>query len=325
MCIRDSRWIRGDWQLLPLLLNPGRYPVRGINRWKMLDNLRRSLVAPASLALLLLALSGHVVSPWAALALVTAAFSGGPLMGALAGFLSSRNHLARRHFYREAGTDLARAALGGLWLLAQLLQQALRAVDAIVRALYRTLVSRRHLLQWTTAATAQAMASTGLAGAARTHWSLPVVGLLLLAALLALDTPHPALATALCLLWAASPVWTWFVSRPGAAREQAALPPPVQAHLEGIARDTWRFFERCVVADDNHLPPDNLQVLPLEAVAHRTSPTNIGLYLLSLACAQRFGWISVEQWLTRSERTLATLGRLPRHRGHFMNLSLIHI
>jgi cyclic beta-1,2-glucan synthetase len=135
---RVHRWIRGDWQLLPLLLNPGRYPVRGINRWKMLDNLRRSLVAPASLALLLLALSGHVVSPWAALALVTAAFSGGPLMGALAGFLSSRNHLARRHFYREAGTDLARAALGGLWLLAQLLQQALRAVDAIVRALYRT-------------------------------------------------------------------------------------------------------------------------------------------------------------------------------------------
>ena len=316
---RVHRWIRGDWQLLPLLLNPGRYPVLGINRWKMLDNLRRSLVAPASLALLLLALSGHVVSPWAALALVTAAFSGGPLIGALAGFLSSRNHLARRHFYRDAGTDLARAALGGLWLLGQLLQQALRAVDAIVRALYRTLVSRRHLLQWTTAATAQAMASTGLAGAARTHWSLPVVGLLLLAALMALETPHPALATALCLLWAASPVWTWFVSRPGAAREQAALPPPVQAHLEGIARDTWRFFERCVVADDNHLPPDNLQVLPLEAVAHRTSPTNIGLYLLSVSCARQFGWIGTEDLLERMDATLATLARLQRHRGHFLN------
>ena len=316
---RVHRWIRGDWQLLPLLLNPGRYPVRGINRWKMLDNLRRSLVAPASLALLLLALSGHVVSPWAALALVTAAFSGGPLMGALAGFLSSRNHLARRHFYREAGTDLARAALGGLWLLAQLLQQALRAVDAIVRALYRTGVSRRHLLQWTTAATAQAMASTGLVGAARTHWSLPLVGLLLLAGLLAVGTPHPALATALCLLWAASPVWTWFVSRPGAAREQAALPPPVQAHLEGIARDTWRFFERCVTAGDNHLPPDNLQVLPLEAVAHRTSPTNIGLYLLSVACAREFGWIGTQDLMERMDATLATLARLQRHRGHFMN------
>ncbi|MBK9199505.1 glycosyltransferase family 2 protein [Candidatus Skiveiella danica] len=222
---RVHRWIRGDWQLLPLLLNPGRYPVRGINRWKMLDNLRRSLVAPAALALLLLALAGQGVSPWAALLLVLAAFAGGPLMGAVAGFLPSRDDLARRHFYRQAGPTWP-APRGGLWHLAQLLQQALRAVDAIVRALYRMGVSRRHLLQWTTAATAQAMASTGLVGAARTHWSLPLVGLLLLAGLLAVGTPHPALATALCLLWAASPVWTWFVSRPGAAREQAALPPP---------------------------------------------------------------------------------------------------
>ena len=137
--------------------------------------------------------------------------------------------------------------------------------------------------------------------------------------MLAVGTPHPALATALCLLWAASPVWTWFVSRPGAAREQAALPPPVQAHLEGIARDTWRFFERCVTAGDNHLPPDNLQVLPLEAVAHRTSPTNIGLYLLSVACAREFGWIGTQDLMERMDATLATLARLQRHRGHFMN------
>ncbi len=316
---RVHRWMRGDWQLLPFLVSPGRYGLRAINLWKMLDNLRRSLVAPMSLALLLLALDGRGVAPWAALGLVIAAFSGGPVMGALAGFSSGRYHLARLHFYREAGIDLARAVFGGLWLVAQLLQQALRSVDAIVRAVYRTFIRRRHLLQWTTADMAQANAQTRLAALARAHWSLPVVALLLFAALLARQTPYPWLALSLCLLWAGSPVWTWAVSRPRKAQDDDDLPPSVHFHLEGIARDTWRLFERCVVPGDNHLPPDNLQTLPHETVAHRTSPTNIGLYLLSVACARQFGWIGTQELMARMEATLATLHRLQRHRGHFLN------
>ena len=137
--------------------------------------------------------------------------------------------------------------------------------------------------------------------------------------MLAIGTPAPALAVGLCLLWAASPLWTWWVSRPLPARKDAALPPVDQAYLQGIARDTWRFFERCVGPDDNHLPPDNLQTLPQDMLAHRTSPTNIGLYLLSVACAKAFGWIGTEELLTRIEATLATLARLQRHRGHFLN------
>ena len=316
---RVHRWTRGDWQLLPLLMNPRRYRLRLINRWKMFDNLRRSLVAPMSLALLLLALGGALVSPWAALALVLAAFSAGPLMGAVAGFSPSRDDLAKLHFYRQAATDLARALWGGLWHLAQLLQQATMAIDAIARALYRMAISHRHLLQWTTAAAAQANARTGFAALVRQHWRAPVAAALLLAALLAAATPTPLLALALCLLWAASPVWTWWVSRPRPARQDAALPIQDQAFLTGIARDTWRFFERCVGADDNHLPPDNLQTTPHEMVAHRTSPTNIGLYLLSVACARQFGWIATPELLTRMEATLATLATLQRHRGHFLN------
>ena len=316
---RVHRWTRGDWQLLPFLLQPTRYHFRVINRWKMFDNLRRSLVAPMSLALLLLALAGAVVSPWAALALVMAAFSAGPLMGAVAGFSTNREHLAKRYFYRQAATDLARALWGGLWHLGQLLQQALMVVDAIVRALYRMTVSRRHLLQWTTAAAAQAQAKTGFAALVRQHWSLPVVALLLLAALLVAATPSPLLALMLCLLWAASPVWTWWVSRPRPALRDAALPLQDQVYLEGIARDSWRFFERCVSASDNHLPPDNLQTTPHDTVAHRTSPTNIGLYLLSVACARQFGWIGTQELLTRMDATLATLATLQRYRGHFLN------
>ena len=324
---RVHRWTRGDWQLLPILLGSllaplfgsKPYPLRAINRWKMFDNLRRSLVAPMSLALLVLALATHVMSPWAAFALVIAAFLAGPLMGSVAGFAPSRDDVALRHFYWQAATDLARALWGGLWHVALLLHQALMAVDAITRSLYRMLVSHQHLLQWTTAAAAQASAKTSALALLRTHWSLPVAALALLAVLLASGTRHPWLALCLCLMWAASPIWIWWVSRGCTPDADSELPLNDQAYLEGIARDTWRLFERCVVADDNHLPPDNLQTLPHDMVAHRTSPTNIGLYLLSAACARQFGWIGTQELLDRMEATLATLAKMQRYRGHFMN------
>ena len=316
---RVHRWTRGDWQLLPILLQPRRYRLRAIDRWKMFDNLRRSLVAPMSLALLVWALVTDFVSPTAALLLVLAAYAAGPLMGAVAGFSPSRDDLAKRHFYHQAVAELGRVLWAGLWQLAQLLQQALMAVDAIVRALYRMAVSRRHLLQWTTAAAVQASVKTELRALLRRHGSLPLVALVLLGGMLAAGTPHPLLAGLLCALWAASPLWTWGVSRPQPPRKDAALPPVDQAYLQGIARDTWRFFERCVGPDDRHLPPDNLQTLPHDMLAHRTSPTNIGLYLLSAACAKAFGWIGTEELLTRLEATLATLATLQRHRGHFLN------
>ena len=316
---RVHRWMRGDWQLLPILLQPRRYPLRAIDRWKMFDNLRRSLVAPMSLALLVWALVTDFVSPTAALLLVLAAYAAGPLMGAVAGFSPSRDDLAKRHFYQRAVADLVRVLWAGLWQLAQLLHHALMAVDAIVRSLYRMSVSRRHLLQWTTAAAVQASVKTEFTALLRRHGSLPLVALVLLGAMLAAGTPYPLLAGLLCALWAASPLWTWLVSRPQPPRKDAALPPVDQAYLQGIARDTWRFFERCVGPDDRHLPPDNLQILPHDMLAHRTSPTNIGLYLLSAACAKAFGWIGTEELLTRLEATLATLATLQRHRGHFMN------
>ncbi len=316
---RVHRWTRGDWQLLPFLLNPARYHLRTINRWKMFDNLRRSLVAPMSLGLLLLALSGSVLSPWAALVLVVAAFSAGPLMGAVAGFSPSRDDIAKLHFYRQAGTEMARVWWGGLWHLAQLLHLSLMAMDAVARSLYRMTISRRNLLQWTTAAAAQAQARTSFPEVARQHWKAPLAALVLLLALLAASTPAPWVALGLCLLWGASPVWTWWVSRPRPARKDAALPQKDQTYLEGIARDSWRLFERCVGPDDNHLPPDNLQTAPHDMVAHRTSPTNIGMYLLSVACAKAFGWIGTPELLDRMEATLATLATLQRHRGHFLN------
>ena len=316
---RVHRWMRGDWQLLPFLMRPSGYAMCAINRWKMIDNLRRSLVAPMSLALLLMALASHAVSPGAALGLVLAAFIAGPLMGAVAGFAPSHDNIAKRHFYRQALTDLRRAVGSGLWLMAQLLRLALSSIDAIARALYRLAVSHRDLLEWTTAATVQASASTDLRVLAREHLVVPLSALGLWLALLLLGTPTPWLSTVLCAIWAASPFWTWWVSRPVPQRRDAALPASDQALLEAMARDTWRLFERCIGPEDNHLPPDNLQLSPQTMVAHRTSPTNIGLYLLSVACARQFGWIGTQDLLARLEATLASLAQLPHHRGHLVN------
>jgi len=320
---RVHRWTRGDWQLLPVLLaslmHPARSGIRAVNLWKMFDNLRRSLVAPMSLVLLIAALAGALLSPWAALALVSVAFSAGPLMGALTGFAPGRVDFARRHFYAQAATDLVRAILGGVWHMAQLLQQSLLSLDAIGRALYRTAISRRQLLQWTTAATVQSRMQTSLAAALRRHRNEPVVALLLLSGLLISDTPYPLLSILLCLTWAGAPVWTWWVSRARPVSTQDTLTQQDALYLAGIGRDTWRLFERCVVADEHHLPPDNLQLSPHDMVAHRTSPTNIGLYLLSTACARQFGWIGTQELLSRLEATLGTLLTLERHRGHYFN------
>ena len=316
---RVHRWTRGDWQLLPILARPSAFRLRGINRWKMIDNLRRSLVAPMSLALLLMALAGHVVSPAAVLALVFAAFVAGPLMGAVTGLAPTHDRIAKRHFYSQALAELRRAVGSGLWQMAQLLRLALTSVDAVARALFRMAVSRRNLLEWTTAAAAQASASTELRVLARRHVIVPVVALGLWVTLLLLGTPTPWLASLLCAIWAASPVWTWWVSRPVPQRDDAALPAADRAQLEAIARDTWRLFERCIGPEDNHLPPDNLQLAPHTMVAHRTSPTNIGLYLLSVACARQFGWIGTADLIARLEATLASVDQLPRHRGHLVN------
>jgi cyclic beta-1,2-glucan synthetase len=314
---RIHRGTRGDWQLLPFLFAPARYRLRAINCWKMFDNLRRSLVAPMSLALLLLSLSGLTLSTEKALVLVLTAFCAGPLMGSVAGFFPHKRHIAKLRFYRQACVDLLRTVLGSLWQLTQLLQHAMLAADAILRALFRLYASHRHLLQWTSAAAAQTQARSDLSDLIRQHWLESASALCLL--FISLNTQVSTLSVILFLVWGASPLWTWVVSRAHPIASEPPLCGHDQDYLEGIARDTWRFFERCVGVQDHFLPPDNLQVIPNDMVAHRTSPTNIGLYLLSATCAKKFGWIGTQEMLERLESTLDTLATLERYRGHFLN------
>jgi cyclic beta-1,2-glucan synthetase len=323
---RLHRWIRGDWQLCPLLwqsllpASQGRRKLSALNNWKLFDNLRRSLVPVACFALLLSALLGHWISVQRALSLVLAVYLAGPMLGALAALIPSRRDMAMLYFLRKGLMGFGRILLGGLWHLAMLPQQSILAIDAVLRTGYRLLVSRRHLLQWTTAASAQRSANSRFGALLRQHALASAIGLALVLASGVLNTgAQQAWALVLGLLWAGNPFWIYAGSWARHQNKGANLTPQEHDYLSQIARETWTLFERTVTPEERYLPPDNLQTWPSDMVAHRTSPTNIGLYMLSACCARAFGWIDVSNLLKRLEDTYSTLLTLQRHEGHFFN------
>ncbi|KQP35855.1 GH36-type glycosyl hydrolase domain-containing protein [Pseudorhodoferax sp. Leaf274] len=313
---RLHRWMRGDWQLLPLMRHARHFGIDALGLWKMADNLRRALLAPACAALLVLALFTAAVPLGWALAVVAAAFALGPLLGACAALVPTRRGIAWRHFLAAGATELARAAGGAAWQCVQLAAQSRLSLDAALRSLWRLAVSRRRLLEWTTAAQAQAQAGARLIPFLRVD-ALPTLLCLALAGA-ATQGPHPGLGPLILGLWACAPLLSWWGSRVPTQPDQP-LTLAERDYAGTLARDTWRFFEQVVGPDDHHLPPDNLQIDPQPALAHRTSPTNIGMYLLAACCAERFGWIDRGALVLRLAATLDTVERLDKHRGHLYN------
>ena len=318
---RQHRWTRGDWQLLPLMCQPARYGIDNLGLWKMLDNLRRSLVVPSSLALLMWVIFTGALPISKAIAVVLAAFLVGPLLGALAGLVPTRSRIVLLHFFHVGMVELWRAFAASAWLFTQLWGKTGMLLDAIARTLWRLAVSRKHLLQWTTAAQAQAAAKYSLISFVRRHAlaSLACLALAVAAAIPASGSPYPVAGVTLFLIWALAPVAAWWASCPPRQHRASRINADERAYLLELARDTWRFFEHCVGPQDNCLPPDNLQIDTEPTLAHRTSPTNIGLYLLSVACARQFGWITTGELIKRLQATLATVERLPKHDGHLFN------
>ena len=313
---RVHRWTRGDWQLLPLMLRARAFGIDALGLWKMSDNLRRTLVVPASAALLgWVVFTDALPLAWA-FAAVAGALVLGPLLGALAGLVPTRRSIELPHFFDVGASELLRALASAAWQFIQLAAQARLLVDASARAAWRLLASRRHLLEWTTAAQAQAQARYELGdflrGAALTS------GACLALAVAALWSPHPWLGASLFTLWSLAPVAAWWSSRTPTGPEDA-LGGERRRYLETLARDSWHFFEHVVGPEDNHLPPDNLQLEPEPTIAHRTSPTNVGMYLLACCCAREFGWIDTPALVERLGATLDTVDRLDKHQGHLYN------
>ncbi len=322
---REHRWARGDWQILPWLFPhvpaPGgtirTNPLPIAERWKIFDNLRRSLAPPALVALLIL---GWTVLPglpwfWTATALAVIVW---PLLLQLT---SIPSRIVR--FVFGARESLVPAGLGNtaaqvLLAAAFLPEQAGLQLDAIVRTLYRVFVARRRLLEWETAASSERRLGGDFQTFLRTLWFSPVFALTL--CVLLLFFRREALWSALPLLvaWFVCPFVAFWVSKPPPVEERE-LTDQERRRLRRIARKTWAFFEAFVTEEDNWLPPDNYQEDPKAAVAHRTSPTNMGLYLISSVAAHDLGYLGFPALLARLEKTFATFDRLERAHGHFYN------
>jgi len=324
---RQARWIRGDWQLLPWILGFARRAdgrvrrarVPALGRWKMLDNLRRSLMP----IVLLLDVALAVVLPlrltltW--LAFVLTVLFVPPILSFAEGLVPRRRGISKRsHLLNLAGdaaTGLSQVAL----TLVLAPHQAWIAAEAIARALYRLCVSGRRRLEWLTESQSRARFDLQAAGLYRRMGPAVAMGGALMAVAFALRPSSWPIALAVLALWALAPLAALEISRPAVSRIISPLPTEDARFLRAIARKTFRFFEAFVGPEDGHLPPDNFQETPQAAVAHRTSPTNIGLYLLSVLSARDFGWIGTHEAAERLEATLATVTKLGRSHGHFYN------
>ncbi len=323
---RRHRWIRGDWQIARWLLPrvPGAdvrriaNPLSGLSKWKIFDNLRRSLL-PAALILLLVgswillpALGGY--ASLLVLAIV-----------AIPGLLSVLTELVRKPaewpwemHLRGVASSLERQASQTALTLVFLPYDVFVSLDAIGRTLGRVLFTGRRLLEWETSHEREQNPRTDLAGFYRTMWAAPSVALVTLLYFL-IEHPEgvfrilPFLA-----VWFLAPWIAWWISQPIEIVTPQLTEKQV-AFLRRTARQTWRFFETFATEGENWLPADNFQEHPVPTIARRTSPTNIGLALLSNLAACDFGYLSLGTLIERTRKTLVTMARLERYRGHLFN------
>jgi cyclic beta-1,2-glucan synthetase len=293
-------------------------PLTPLGRWKVLDNLRRSLVPAAVVLLLVLGWTVLPGSPWlwTGVGLAVIAL---PLLLQLAGALLD---LLRGAPARAVGAalskDLPTTAGQVLLSFTFLLFQAGVDLHAIGITLYRLLFSRRDLLEWETAAAAEQRLGADLRSFLSSMWPSSAVAAVL-AVLVAVVAPWslPA-ALPVALLWFLAPLVAWRVSQPLPSGE-VPLTEEERQNFRQVTRRTWGFFETFVGDADHWLPPDNYQETPKATVAHRTSPTNIGLLLLSTLAAHDLGYLSLQTLAERLAKTFATLARLERYHNHFLN------
>ncbi len=317
---RQHRWVRGDWQLLPFILGFGSgRKIPALGRWKMLDNLRRSLSAPALLLALLVGWRQPLMASifWTVILGLTVVLP--PLLPILSSFLPRHRGFSLRGHARNLARDVILAGTQILFNAAFLARVAYLALDAISRTVFRLVISKKNLLEWVTfAQSAYSRRGSWQGMALQLTGSFVFAGAVVL--YLALAEPEN--------LWTAFPFLLLWGLSPLIAR-WASTAPQVEPHLDVsesdalalrlAARRTWTFFDKFVTAEENYLPPDNFQEKPKGVIAHRTSPTNIGLYLNVVLAAHDFGWIGKLETIERLEATLATLQKMERYRGHFLN------
>jgi cellobiose phosphorylase len=322
---RRHRWIRGDWQIAGWLLPrvPGRHgrvanPISELSWWKIFDNLRRSVMPIAMLAVLLIAWLLFPSAGGLATALVLVTAAAGSIVSLVGSLSQKPSDITVFAHVRSSLAALGKHLAQFLFVMIFLPYDAFISADAIARTAIRVLWTRRQLLEWKTSSDANRSARTSIAGFVAAMWIAPATALAVGLVLFLSRHQVPGPVWPFLSLWLISPPVAWWLSRPLVSRG-VRLSEAQRIFLGKVSRRTWRYFETFVTAQENWLPPDNFQEHPTPVIAPRTSPTNIGMALLADLAAYDFGYCSVARLLERTQNTFATLEKMERYRGHFFN------
>ncbi|MEO8285519.1 MAG: glucoamylase family protein [Chloroflexota bacterium] len=326
---RAHRWTRGDWQISPWVFHrvPSekgkvRNTITPVNRWKIADNLRRSLVAPASILLLLAGWLAPSLSPlfWTLFVLLVIAF---PFYSHL--LTATPRKPEATPWSRHLGVVFADAFTNLLHLfltITFLPHTAYLMLDAVVRTLVRMNITHRHLLEWVTSSEAQRSSGRTPLDFLKRMWQAAVFSALLAVALAIWSPASLFVAGPFLVLWLLSPLIAYLVSKPPVP-EVYTLTEADRAYIRRVARKSWRYFEEFVgtheAGEELWLAPDNFQEDPKGVLAHRTSPTNLGLLVLSTLSAYDLGYVTLSGFAERTGRTLSSMEGLERYNGHFYN------
>ncbi|MDP2787471.1 MAG: glucoamylase family protein [Pseudomonadota bacterium] len=322
---RRYRWIRGDWQLAAWLLPwvPGadgralKNPLTRLSRWKLFDNLRRSLI-PAVLTLLLLLGWTLFASPLFWTLAVLGILLIPPLLSSLLDVLRKPHDMRPGQHFAAAAHGAGQRLLQTGFALVTLPHEAAYSLDAILRTLGRLLFTHKRLLEWNPSGDQERVSRSDVTAALRSMAFAPALAIACASWLALMNPSALPVAGPILLLWLLSPAIAWWLSLP-LPRREARLNREQTRFLGRIARKTWAYFETFVTAEDHWLPPDNYQEYRAATLAHRTSPTNMGLALLANLSAHDFGYIAAGQLIARTANALTSMAGLERHRGHFYN------
>ncbi|MCL2213263.1 MAG: hypothetical protein FWB93_05495, partial [Oscillospiraceae bacterium] len=310
---RQHRWIRGDVQAAAFAGRKVRNdrgrkvtnPISALSRYMLIDNIRRTLLPILTIAAILKAFFTNYSVFFVTLV---------ALAWLIMPFIFSSVRTARnvnRRFYSTVMQGIWRGFMEFLYAVMSMPHTAILAADAMVRSLWRMVFSRRRLLEWTTAAQSDRSSNNGFFFYYRKMFPSFVAGAIMLFA-----APH-GMFRLFGVMFALLPLVSYFISRP--LQNTPKADGEVKQILSGYARDTWAFYEAFVTAEDNWLPPDNYQELPVEVVAHRTSPTNIAMYMLSTLAAADFGFIGSSELYQRLYDTCSTIEGMVKYRGQLYN------
>ncbi|MFL0194789.1 GH36-type glycosyl hydrolase domain-containing protein [Clostridium sp. WILCCON 0269] len=311
-CKRLHRWVRGDWQLIPWIFKKN--SLNELSKWKIIDNLRRSVVSPAVIVLIIVALTlfsdPDNLLLIALISLLCPIFFDvsetvvSPVKGISLSGKVSNFKIAIEQFFL---------------ILSFLPYQAYLMLDAIIRTLYRVFISKKNLLQWQTAADVEAVSKKEFSNYLSSMWVGSAIGIIVALLGFMNSVERALLILPFCIIWFFSPWVAFNISMERKSNKSEEIGKDEKKLLRKLSRETWAYFEDFIAPETNWLSPDNYQEKPYKGIAYRTSPTNMAMGITSNIVAYDLGYIGISELQYRLDNIILNMQSLEKYKGHFYN------